>query len=182
MSLQNDLDRIAELQGKSVPRGDRIDGFGPSDPPPPVGDPIPSARERYGAPIEDDFDDEMIAEEPPASPLIPRVAPAIESTEIMRHALTVRRTALEAAGALGVGEEPYVDGPEARVGGRDVTLNESEVASVKNIVLRAIQRVVAADLKAIAGLLPRRKRVSRSAGAAPAPAPARRGRPKKVKP
>lgn len=67
--------------------------------------------------------------------------------------------------------------------GRAVLLTEPEEASIRAIVLRAIQREVLADLEAVGGLRrPRRASVKKSAPApAPeAPAPKRRGRPRKV--
>lgn len=164
MSLQDDLNRIADLQGKSIPPGNRIEGFGPNDPPAP--DSIQPAAVRYGPPLETDepegYDD---PQEPPVSPLIPRVAPESAPLVIGPTAPRLAAVAPFVRGAVTV-----VDAV-ASVEGRSVELEAKDVEAIRQIVLRA-------DLRKLKSLLPRRKRASRSAGAAPAPA--RRGRPKKA--
>jgi len=190
MSLQQNLDRIAQLQGKIVPRGDRIEGFGPDHPPAPAYIPVPSAREQYGDPIEpfDDPDDvpdsapESI--QPPAfqpSPLIPRGSrlPVAETRAPLASASPFAGLSLVVADGF------------ARLDGRDVILTDDEVSRLKYGVLRALLRAKRQEQAEIEEQLPkRRRRAAKGRGPVPAAAepdgkipsaiPKKRGRPRKV--
>lgn len=148
MGLQDDLDRIAELQGKVVPRGDRIEGFGPGNPPPPEAS-IPSAREFYGAPIETQQEPEPEAYDdgPTIEPIIPRVSP-----EIPRQAPPVD---MDLASLVAGASLIVVDG-RAEYQGRRVKLTESEQAQASYVILRAILRSIREQESEIAGKLPKK--------------------------
>lgn len=158
MGLQEDLDAISALQGKVVPPGNVIAGFGPGTAAPP---PLTTARERYGEPIElepigpqtpepDGFDDPEAMIVPAPSPLIPPPEPGptrYRSPEDRpRPQLALEQTEL------------LVMGQQAGYKDQQVILLDSELTSVKKIVLRAIQRVVRERLAEIA---PKREVVKR---------------------
>jgi hypothetical protein len=205
--INDDLEKIAALQGRVVPRGDFIAGFGSGDPPAPSD--VPSARETYGPPIEppsnsdpepEAFDDPGEGGTLPPSSLIP------ESANILPVA--VRRAPV---GKFSV-ETPDLTilGSDAAFQEHRVKLLDSEVGQIKVVVLRAIQRVMRARLVEVEKVLPKRKRRGVSvrassqrasaaadrlstadgyaAGASSGesgpipPTPKKRGRPRKVKP
>jgi hypothetical protein len=201
MPINDDLEKIAQLQGRVVPRGDFIAGFGSGDPPAPAE--IPSAREAYGPPIEpprnsdpepEAFDDELLPM--PTETQHGYIRPAENSPVAVRRA-PVGKFSLETP-------DLTVLGADAAFQEHRVKLLDSEVGQIKNVVLRALQRVLKERLVEVGKVLPKRKRRGRSTqmaaavsggsrsrggdGSSPGmpsiepAAPKKRGRPRKVKP
>ena len=203
MSLQDDLDRIAQLQGKSIPPGNVIQGFEPGSPPPPefheTGERVRNLPED-----EDEFGLDMPNEpRPEPSPLIPKPQyPARE--HLAQHPSTLKET-LETAQKVHQAflADLTIFGNDATTTiasykGREVELTKVEGAAVKRVVLRAIKRAIQQQLDEVQELLPRRKRRKRGAdtgdgpsegepaggsgkGSDATPAPRKRGRPRKVR-
>ena len=195
-SLQDDLDRISALQGKSIPSGRVITGE--SGGPASFDAALPG--DRYKAPVpHDPIDDDEEADERPElveSPLIPRRQPEPEpmAPEFLEN---FRAPDLS---ILGNDEAATV----ASYRGRQIELTPVEAAEVRMVVLQALKRENEALISETATLVPRRKRRRAGAGLKPrgqhgegqpgiqtgfvesgvagSPAPKKRGRPRKVAP
>lgn len=184
MSLLNDLARIREMQGKEpLPDPGVIQGFGPNDPAVPPYTPRTVAPSYEQEPVEDEFLEGGPPAEEPQSPLIPRkhrlVAPPGQPDAGDPLDAIVAQVAERLLGGMAAASPALaVLDRVARWKGREVALSESDEKAVRAVVLKAIQRELAADLAA-AGV----RRV-RKGGAAPEAASAvpvrRRGRPRKV--
>jgi hypothetical protein len=166
-SLQQDLDAIAAMQGKSIPPGNYIEGGGNW---PQADAALPG--ERFQKPAADTFDDEDDERQPDFdSPLIPRqpkhmdlpvaTEPAPENLDNFRAPdMTI----------LGNDDAAYI----AAYQGRQVELSKVEAAAVRKVVLQAIKRTIMLQLHDVDALLPKRKR-NRIPDS-----PKKRGRPRKV--
>ena len=149
-SLQDDLDRIAAMQGKSIPSGRVITGE--SGGPASFDAALPG--DRYKAPVpHDPIDDDEEADERPElveSPLIPRRQPEPEpmAPEFLEN---FRAPDLS---ILGNDAAAYI----AAYQGRQVELTKQEAAAVRKVVLEAIKRGITAQLAEVKALLPKRKR------------------------
>lgn len=138
MSLQDDLDRIAEMQGKPPIDGSRIEGFGPGASPAPAWSPPVSTADDWP---EEDLDQ-------PPSPLIPRKTPSVPQDGLsgIVQALTANPARVS------------VWNDRALFQGREVTLKSQEQAGIEAIILRAIQRTVRDQIRELSALLPKRAR------------------------
>ena len=175
MSLQRDLDAIAEQQGKTIPPGHVIQGFGPGDPPPPSEGRLPGDVPRFrGVPEDDDWDER--APEPVPSPMIPR--PIRETT--LARAMGAEQPAGSTVPSLPATPPeaaPVFDltvigndgaGTIAAYQGRQVELSSTESAAIRKVVLTAISRTIREQLAKVEALLPKRKRRRAGGGQKPA--------------
>ena len=205
-SLQDDLDRISALQGKSIPPGNVIAG---DSRPWPVDAALPGDRTpQFDDPDDiDDFVRAKLAESPlipkgagaaprPARPMAPEEvvhsSPASPAPDFLEN---FRAPDLS---ILGNDEAATV----ASYRGRQIELTPVEAAEVRMVVLQALKRENEALISETATLVPRRKRRRAGAGLKPrgqhgegqpgiqtgfvesgvagSPAPKKRGRPRKV--
>ena len=141
MSLVDDLNRISDMQGKPRINPNRIDVFGPQDPPAP---PPPNEDPDW-------LDPELDVDMAPPSPLIPRQAPKPQTPVAETHPNLF---------SLAVADRM------ASWKGRDVILSEEDEKNIRSIVLRAIQRALEVEMLD-AGIAPRKPR-GRKAKASPA--------------
>ncbi len=148
------LNQMAEFNkriGKTMPDPTRIEGFGEGMPPPPplVTEPnIPSAREMYGEPV----DTQM-------SPL-ERVGSGmpLEPPQMPQNRVTVPPAAPEAGRSQVQLPELVVLGTLAALSGHEVTLTIQEEATVKEVVIRAIERKMREQRDSLRNILPKRGR------------------------
>ena len=138
MSLMDDLARVRAAGGHSpLPDPTKIQGFGPDDPPVPPYIPRNEVQHDPDIPrewLENDIDSPE--PEAPPSPLIPRRKPRPEAEQ-------------PTAGAMETAFSLMVADRLASWKSRNVTLTPEEEASIRAIVLRAIQREVLADLREV---------------------------------
>ena len=176
--LLSRLAEIRELQGREpIPDPTRIEGFGRGAPSPP---PLPAGLERGPVDLSqvpenpDDFENEVI----PPSPLIPTTATLDDFSQRVQSTLLPKPD----LAVVGIDAKHTI----AQYLGREVTLNDRESASVKAVILRALQRVVKEQLAEVRALLPKRRRRKVESehsnvsgplsGPPPPPSPKRRGR------
>ena len=168
-TLTGKLDEIRAMQGKDpLPDPHKIQGFGPEDPPPPrLLETDPDVPREWLDP-EVDFEQPKPKVGPKPSPLIPQPKPVMPPAGVDLLA----KVGLVVIDRLAAWK------------GREVTLSEPEEAKIRQVILLAIRREVDADLSAVSGKAPRRRRMPVAASGVPngtdaqVQAPKRRGRPR----
>lgn len=156
--------------------------LGPEGPPPPD---LP--MEQFGGITGQPEDPFGIHDEPlPAAELVPRRSPAdprgpatdpVEAPGGPAEAFAAPGAAPRPPDFLVAGNDGDSGSYIAVCGGREIMLNATERAAVRQVVLRAIARGIRAELDAVAAQLPKRRRRGKAPGVEQSvPSPVRRVR------
>lgn len=154
--------------GKAMPDPTRIEGFGEGQPPPPPvpEEPnIPSAKDIYGDPVEHEMSplQRVGAGMPPEPPQMPQERFAQPPMPPVSGQGSVQLPELVVLGTL------------ASLSGHEVVLTIQEEATVKEVVIRAIERKMREQRDSLRNILPKRGRPVKQAPAEEKPKKAKKG-------